>query len=101
MSNIDVNALETIHNPDASRFEITLDGTTAVSEYRLTGKTIIFTHTDVPTKFEGMGIGSKLTKDSLDYAVAQGWRIEPQCPFVASYIQRHPEYQPHTRGYGE
>lgn len=99
MSDIDLNALRVVNNPALARYEIALGDATAFVEYHLSGKSIIFTHTDVPTIFEGKGVGGKLAKGAIEDAIAQGYRIEPQCPFIAAYIKRHPEYQPHTRGY--
>jgi uncharacterized protein len=99
MSDIDLNALKVVNNPTRGRYELAIGDAMAFVEYRMSGNTIIFTHTDVPTIFEGKGIGGKLAKSVIEDAIAHGYRIEPQCPFINSYIQRHPEYQPHTRGY--
>jgi uncharacterized protein len=100
MSSSDPAAHDVVHNAELSRFELAIDGATAIVEYRLAGNTIIMTHTEVPPQFEGKGIGSRLVRGALDYAVAQGWRVQPECPFVEKYIERHPEYHAHTRGYG-
>jgi predicted GNAT family acetyltransferase len=96
---IDVNTLEVKQNPERHRFEIVVDDKVALVGYRMTGSTIVFTHTEVPPEFEGMGIGSKLARFVLDYAKAQGYRVLAQCPFIAEYIRRHPEYQSITQGY--
>ena len=96
----DPNALDVKNNPDAERFEVTLDGKTAVAEYRiLADKRIVFTHTEVPPEFKGMGVGNQLAQVGLDYAKAQGYEVEAQCPFIAAYIRKHPEYQSITLGY--
>ncbi|MBL8131531.1 MAG: N-acetyltransferase [Anaerolineae bacterium] len=99
MSDIDLNALRVVNNSTHQRYEIALGDAIAFAEYHLSGRTIIFTHTEVPSIFEGKGVGGKLAKGAIEDAIAQGYRIEPQCPFIAAYIKRHPEYQPHTRGY--
>jgi predicted GNAT family acetyltransferase len=99
MTPIDPNSLTVTQNTSEHRFEIAIGDAVAFVEYRLVGKSIIFTHTEVPPIFEGQGIGSRLVKGALEAAVEQGLRIEPQCPFVDAYIRRHPEYQPYTRGY--
>lgn len=64
----------------------------AVAEYRLHGKTMTLTHTEVPHELEGRGVGANLVKAALDHARQQGYRVVPQCPFVAQYIRRHSEY---------
>lgn len=88
-----------IHNTDEKRFEIHLDGKIAMVEYMQHSNNIIFTHTEVPPEFEGQGIGSKLAKHVLDYAREQGYRVQPLCPFIKAYVQRHPEYQDISWGF--
>lgn len=80
-------------NPGESRFEARLGGQLAVSEYKLSGETIVFTHTEVPESLEGQGVGSALVRGALDHAREQGYGVAPICPFVAAYIRRHQEYQ--------
>jgi predicted GNAT family acetyltransferase len=81
------------HNAAEKRFEIEIEAHLAVLDYELEGATITFSHTGVPPALEGRGLGSKLVRAGLDYARAQGLQVAPVCPFVASYIQRKPEYQ--------
>lgn len=40
---------------------------------------------------EGRGVGSRLVKGALDHVRALGAGVIPGCPFVAAYIERHPE----------
>ena len=64
-----------------------------VSKYELEPGRIVFTHTVVRPEFEGQGIGSRLAKFVVQDAQARGLRITPVCPFVRSYLRRHPEYE--------
>ena len=91
LQNLPVNPVR--NNEDANRFEIDVDGELGVSEYRRRNGTIIFTHTEVPPKAEGKGIGNALAKTALDYARSEGLRVVPRCQFIAAYIRRHREYQ--------
>jgi predicted GNAT family acetyltransferase len=50
------------------------------------------THTGVPTALGGRGLAGEITKFALDHARAQGWKVIPQCSYVAAYINKHPEY---------
>ena len=84
---------EVRHNPSASRFELQIDGQTAVLEYALQGDTITLVHTEVPAELEGRGFGSQLARAGLEYARKNGLKVVPVCEFVAGYIERHPEYQ--------
>jgi len=76
------------------RYDMTVEGRrAAVSQFRLEPGVIVFTHTIVRPEFEGRGLGSRLAKFVLDDAVARGERIVPECPFIAAYLRRHPEYE--------
>ncbi|MEV0719276.1 GNAT family N-acetyltransferase [Asanoa sp. NPDC050611] len=81
-------------NPDKHRFEISADGELAgFAAYRLREGAITFTHTEIDSRFEGKGLGSKIARTVLDEARSRGLRVYAQCPFIAGYIDKHPEYQ--------
>lgn len=96
---MDVNNLEVNHNEGKNRFEIQLGDQVAMVKYVLASGQIIFTHTEVPEAFEGQGVAGKLAKAAIEYAKAHEMRIRAMCPYIAAYIQRHPEYQSITEGY--
>lgn len=75
------------------RFETEVSNKTAFLNYRIAGDQITFTHTEVPAAIEGRGIGTSLVKAGLDYAREHKLHVTPQCPFVAEFIQSHPQYQ--------
>jgi len=84
---------------EGERFDArTEDGTVAgfAAYVREPGK-VIFTHTEVDPAFEGQGVGSALAAGALDQVRASGERVVALCPFVRTYIQRHPEYQDLTQ----
>ena len=60
--------------------------------YRRMGDVVVFTHTEIDDAFEGHGLGGRLVGAALDTVRAAGEQVRPQCPFVKSYIERHPEY---------
>jgi uncharacterized protein len=75
------------------RFETEVGPQTAFMNYRLEADVIAFTHTQVPESLNGRGIGTALIKAGLEYAAKNGLRVIPLCPFVAAFIQSHPQYQ--------
>jgi uncharacterized protein len=79
-------------NTERHRFELDLDGHTAFSTYRREGSLITILHTEVPKELNGQGIGSRLARGLLEIARAQGLKVKPLCPFVAAYMDKHPEY---------
>lgn len=82
-------------NGDAKRFQFELDhGEMARIEYIKTGdKRIYLTHTEVPQDYGGQGIGSEIIRQVLEHIKADGWTLIPLCPFVAKYLQRHPQWK--------
>ena len=81
-------------NPQKHRFELRFDETVAgFAAYRLEPDRVVFTHTEVDPQFEGQGLGSKLAAGALDAVREKGLAIVAQCPFIAAYVKRHPEYQ--------
>ena len=42
---------------------------------------------------EGRGLGSELVESVLGDIRDQGWKMVPQCGFVAHYVQRHPQWE--------
>lgn len=80
--------------PEESRFEAFLDGQLmGKADYRLSGSTITFTHTEVDDAAEGKGVGSAIARTVLDSARDRGLRVVPQCQFIARYISRHQDYR--------
>ena len=80
-------------NPDASRFEITIDGELAgFVDYRKDGNEYALPHTRVFTEFEGKGVGGQLIKGALTEIAARGGTALPYCPFVPRVIRDNPEF---------
>jgi uncharacterized protein len=84
---------EVRHEPDRSRFIMDVAGEAATAEYEQRGDDLVLTRTHVPPEAEGEGVASALARSALEYARAEGLRVVPRCRFMASYIDRHPEYQ--------
>ena len=80
------------HKSALTRYELDTDAGTALALYRLSDGVMTFTHTEVPTALRGRGIGSQMMRGVLDDVRAQGMKVVPRCPFVADYIERHPQY---------
>jgi uncharacterized protein len=80
------------NDPAQSRFHTDVDGAGGQLDYRQDPGVITFLHTQVDDELEGQGVGSELARAGLDYAREQGLQVIPQCPFVRSYIEKHPEY---------
>jgi uncharacterized protein len=80
-------------NSERQRYELRVDGELAgFAQYARRGGKIMFVHTEVDDRFEGQGLGSTLAKGALDDVRRRGIPVVPVCPFIAAYIERHPEY---------
>ena len=81
------------NNADDLRYELVVDGE-VVGElrYRVRPDRIALIHTEISPALEGRGLGARLVAGALDDIRAREQRINPICPFVRSYLRRHPEY---------
>ncbi len=82
-----------IHNTAEKRYELDLgEGDMALIEYVTGEGLVVLTHTEVPPRYEGQGIGKELVRAALEDIRRKGLQVVPQCPFVGAYIRRHPEW---------
>ena len=56
------------------------------------GEARVAEHTIVPPAIGGRGIAGELVKALIADAREQGFRIVPQCSYVAAQFARHPEW---------
>jgi predicted GNAT family acetyltransferase len=83
-----------VDDPPARRYQILVDDAPAgFAAYQLLGDQIVFTHTEIDSAYEGQGLGARLAAAALDDIRSRGLRVVAQCPFIAGYIRRHPDYQ--------
>ena len=85
---------EILNQPSKSRYVLLEDGEeAALADYHLHGDEIVFTHTEVNPSKRRKGMGGQLVKGALDdVRTTTGRKVVPQCPFVVSWIDAHPEY---------
>jgi predicted GNAT family acetyltransferase len=80
-------------NAALSRFELDVEGQTAIACYRLAPGVITLAHTEVPVPLRNRGIASRLVHDVLEQVRARGLKVVPRCPFVRRYMAEHAEFQ--------
>jgi predicted GNAT family acetyltransferase len=79
-------------NAERRRYEIVRDGERLGElRYRTEPEVIVLVATEVAPSAKGQGIGSRLIAGVLEDIRSRGLRIVPVCPFVAAYLERHPE----------
>lgn len=80
-------------NQAARRYELRSGGAVAAhADYQLRDGVVALIHTGVLPAHEGKGLGSKLAKFALDDVRQRGLKVEARCSFMATWIERHPDY---------
>lgn len=84
---------EIVRRPDRQRFELLVDGVHAghVTWFMKGGVTVL-DHTIVKPDFGGRGLGSVLARGVLDTMRGRGLPYAVDCPFLRSWVAKHPEY---------
>jgi uncharacterized protein len=86
--------VEVHRNDENHHYEATLDGkVVGFVRFRRGSGQVILIHTETEDAYEGRGIGSALARGALDDVRARGEKAVLRCPFIASYVEHHPEYQ--------
>ena len=83
---------EIINNKERSQFEYHEAGEIAKLEYRFKNGDLVLMHTEVPKMLEGKGIASRLAKFALEWAQSNDLKLIVYCPFVTTYLKKHPEF---------
>jgi predicted GNAT family acetyltransferase len=81
------------HNVEKQRYEIHVDGAFAgLTQAVEDGEVVTMPHTKVFDEFEGQGLASQLVAGALDDIRSRGKKIVAECPYVAQFVVKHPEY---------
>jgi predicted GNAT family acetyltransferase len=81
-----------VDNTAAQRLEIADGGAIAFLTYRMKDGAVEYLHSETPPELRGRGLAGALAKFALERDKAAGRKVIPTCPFVKTYIDRHPEY---------
>jgi predicted GNAT family acetyltransferase len=81
-------------NPAASRYELHVgDELAGFVDYQLEGDgAISLVHTEIEPAFQHAHLATHLARFSLDDARQRGLAVLPYCPYIGSWIKKHPEY---------
>lgn len=85
--------LELNDNVTDDRFEMNVDGYTAIIEYKQYPGKIALLHTEVPPELEGKGAATAIIEKTLAHIEKNNLKLIPLCPLVVAYIKRHPEWK--------
>lgn len=95
MENPQPHQLSVRHEPEGARFLVALPGGEAELLYQHFAEDVLdLRHTEVPPSGRGQGIGDALVRAALAYAREHGMRVMATCPYVQSWLRKHPEERP-------
>ncbi len=80
-------------NTEKKQFELHIDDQVSRLEYVKRTDRIYLTHIEVPKALEGQGIAKALTIKSLESIEQTSLKVIAQCPYVAAFIKRNPEWE--------
>jgi predicted GNAT family acetyltransferase len=84
--------LRFIDNRSLERYELRLgESVVGFIAYETEPGAVVLLHTEVDPGFEGRGFGSRLVAGAFEDIRARRLSVVPICPFVSSYLRRHPE----------
>lgn len=91
----DQGAVTIVDRPEQNRYELRLDGQVrGLVVYCDADHVRALVHTEVDAAVQGRGLAAELVRHALDDARRDGRQVHPACPYVAYYIERHPEFAP-------
>jgi predicted GNAT family acetyltransferase len=81
------------HEPDASRYTLTINGQlAAVADYRINRGSISFTHTFTQVHLRGRGHAAELVEFAIDDVERNtDLRVVPMCWYVQEWFDEHAE----------
>lgn len=81
-----------VHVPDRHRFVLKTPAGEAELTYRIREDGAMdLVHTFVPEKARGGTVASDLVRAAVEFGKGQGLRMVATCPYVQSWLVRHPE----------
>ena len=83
------------HDAEGSRFVVDLPDVQAELFYGMFAEDVLdLQHTEVPPSGKGKGIADALIRAALRYTRERGLRVMATCPYVQTWLRRHPDERP-------
>jgi len=90
----DTQDISVANQPERNRYELSSAGSLAgFLAYRRREGSLDLVHTEILPEYEGKGLAAQLVREALDDLRACGQKMVPSCSYVATFVQRHPQYQ--------
>jgi predicted GNAT family acetyltransferase len=80
-----------VDNGPALRYELYVgEDLAGIIAYARRDGRVTLLHTEISPEFGGQGLGGTLVAGALEDLREKGLEMVPSCPFVRSYLERHP-----------
>ena len=66
-------------------------GSYAFLKFKVKGSVLVVESVYTPEEFRGRGIATRLMDLIVEYAVSNGYKIDPRCSFAKHYFEKHSE----------
>ena len=85
--------IERTDDAGGGRYTLAVDGAESELTYRWRdgGGVMVANHTYTPPEARGQGTAARLVERIVADARAEGFKIDPTCPYVAVWFDRHPD----------
>jgi predicted GNAT family acetyltransferase len=91
---MDAISAEVRRDDAAQRYELVQHGqVVGFATFHLRNGSVVVPHTEIDRARRGRGLGATLVRGVLDDIASRDLEVVPACPFVARYIDDHPEYR--------
>jgi len=86
-------------NTAKKRFELELDGGTAIADYQRDGGTLSINRVYVPEELRGQGAAGQIMAEIVKAAEQAGEQIIPVCSYAAAWMEKHGKNPPKKNGH--
>ena len=85
--------IEVTHDTENKKFFVIMEGKECYLRYHMRDNNKIdLYYSYVPYDFRGRGIALEIVKAAFNYAREINLIVVPTCPYIWTFLERHPEY---------
>lgn len=85
-------------NTEENRFELELDGGTAIADYSRDGDKLSINRVFVPEELRGQGAAGKIMAEILQMAEKNGDTLVPVCSYAVAWMEKNGKKTPKKGG---
>ncbi len=88
-------ALDTtlVHDNEKQVYSLAIEKEQAVVSYRFNANIMYLTHSEVPTKYRGLGLGKVLVEKTFEKLTEEKHKAVAECTYIKRIAQRHSKWK--------